>query len=138
MPSDAIRHPATGHDLPVVWAEQDTQDMRPYAVTGGRTRPRHALRLVTLLTATGNPVGPLGPEAGQLVELCQPGHRSIAELAGVLRLPVQVVKVLTSDLIDARLLRLVVPAGHDPHAAPTAQLLEATLAGLRRKWPDVA
>ena len=46
------------------WADEDEQDVRPYAVTGGRTRPRHTMRLVSLLVAGhALPPGALVPEA---------------------------------------------------------------------------
>jgi hypothetical protein len=117
------------------WVDEDQLDLRPYAVTGGRTRPRHTMRLLSLLVAT-RPVGiPLAPEAHQIADLCGAQPTTVAELAAQLRQPVQVVKIVLSDLIDDGVLTLATPVTADPK---DPQLLEATLAALRRRHPDAA
>jgi hypothetical protein len=117
------------------WSDQDEQEVRPYAVTGGRTRPRHTLRLVSLLRAgRSSPPEVLAPEARAALELCRGELRSVAEIAGLLRQPVQVTKVILSDLIDSGALVLAVP----DTTSNTVQLMEAVLAGLRNKFSDVA
>jgi DNA-directed RNA polymerase specialized sigma24 family protein len=75
--------------------------VRPYALTGGRTRSRGAnLPLETLVTATEAgraAVGKLSPEQKQLVLLCsQP--LSIAEISARLGVPLGVARVLAGDL----------------------------------------
>ncbi|MFJ9420012.1 DUF742 domain-containing protein [Streptomyces sp. NPDC101227] len=113
------------------WTDEEEQDVRPYAVTGGRTKPRHTMRLESLLAAGPTAsAGDLGPEASQAVALCRSGPRSVAELAAVLRQPVQVTRVVLSDLIDSGALRLAISdTSSNPH---DPQLLEALLARLER------
>ncbi|MBV9026910.1 MAG: DUF742 domain-containing protein [Streptomycetaceae bacterium] len=124
------------------WSVEDSTQVRPYAVTSGRTQPRHLLSLESVLEAgSAEPAGTASPEAAQILALCRSHRRSIAELSGTIGQPVPVVKVLVSDLLDARALWLPVttpfydsPTGPRPHT----QLLEAVSAGLRNLWPDAA
>ncbi|WP_258052537.1 DUF742 domain-containing protein [Streptomyces sp. Ru73] len=116
------------------WVEVDAEEVRPYAVTGGRTRPRHTLRLASRLApARESPTGALGPEAEQAHALCCAEPRSVAEIAALLRQPATVTKIILSDLLDQGALRMAVPdsAITDPR---NADVLEACLAGLRRKF----
>ncbi|MEV7374372.1 DUF742 domain-containing protein [Streptomyces sp. NPDC090301] len=105
--------------------------IRPYAVSGGRTRPTIALDLLSLVTATGSsPRASLGPEHSLALELCD-GPTSVAEIAAHLRLPAVVTKVLLSDLLDCGALTARAPRIHDH---PTDRsLLEAVLDGLRQR-----
>ncbi|MFJ2115517.1 DUF742 domain-containing protein [Streptomyces sp. NPDC087850] len=105
--------------------------IRPYAVSGGRTRPTAALDLLTLVMSTGSvPQTHLGPEHAQAVGLCQ-GPTSVAEIAAHLRLPATVTKVLLSDLVDCGAITARPP---DSFENPTDRfLLEAVLDGLRRQ-----
>ncbi|MBA9006891.1 MULTISPECIES: DUF742 domain-containing protein [Thermomonospora] len=77
--------------------------VRPHVVTGGRAHPtRNIFDLVTLvIAAPGDPAAQLTPEQRRIVRLCQGGALSVAEVAGHLSLPVSVVKVLLSDLVDS-------------------------------------
>ncbi|WP_406438968.1 DUF742 domain-containing protein [Streptomyces sp. NBC_01613] len=117
--------------------------VRPYLVTRGRTRARHWLSPETVLEAGNGRAGP-GLSEGeyqQITDLCRQRHRSVAELAGTVRLPLTAARVLISDLVDARVLVLSVTAAYTPTDSstgdrPTHQLLEALRAGLARKWPD--
>lgn len=75
--------------------------VRPYALTGGRTRSRGTnLPLETLITSTDagrEATGKLSPEQRQIVLLCsQP--LSIAEISARLSVPLGVARVLASDL----------------------------------------
>lgn len=78
----------------------DEAFIRPFYVTGGRTRPlRDGLRLHTLVTAP--PVAlhaPLRFERRRIVELCQ-HPLSVAEIAAGLGVPVGVTRVLIADLL---------------------------------------
>lgn len=71
------------------------------------------------------------PEAKQVLQLCRAGPRSVAEIAATLGLPVQVTKIILSDLIDCGALSFVVPTITSGDPASDPQLLEAVLAGLR-------
>ena len=104
--------------------------VRPYAITGGRTRSQHAypLEALVLTSAIGQKPGPSrSPEARAICELCTKS-RSIAEVAAHLRVPIGVVRVLVGDLAGDGLVLV-----HEGSAeAPDNQLLERVLSGLRR------
>ncbi|MFD5073618.1 DUF742 domain-containing protein [Streptomyces sp. NPDC058371] len=105
--------------------------VRPYTVSNGRTRPTTALDLLSQVRATGaTPLGYLGPEHSQALELCR-GPVSVAEIAAHLKLPAAVTKVLLSDLVDCGALTTKSPAF--PHNPTDRSLLEAVLDGLRRQ-----
>lgn len=74
--------------------------IRPYALTGGRTRARHHLLVETLISVPEfDPVlaDSLMPESRMLyTRACQ--RMSIAELSATLDLPLGVIRVLISDL----------------------------------------
>jgi hypothetical protein len=84
---------------------------RPYTLTNGRTRPRRNLPLDGLVlrsprgeTAVASLRGP----AGEVLDVCDEPI-SIRDIAGVLRLPVGVVRVLVDDLVADRLVHVRVP-----------------------------
>lgn len=110
---------------------------RPYTASGGRTRPAVALDLLSLVTATGlRPRAPLGAEHVLALRLCAGAAAvTVAELAGQLRLPAVVVKVLLSDLVAHGAVTVQPPRfpGGGPLAAPDHDLLRAVLDGLRRR-----
>lgn len=119
------------------WTHEAEQEVRPYAITGGRTQPGHAMRLLTLLVARRNPPSAqLGPEAAEALALCRGQQQSVAEIAAVLRQPVQVTKIILSDLLDTGALAMAVP-DDTSDTRPSVQLLEAVLAGLRTKFPEL-
>jgi hypothetical protein len=74
--------------------------VRPFLLTGGRTRPLHdGLRVETLLFAQPAALSaPLRFEARRIVELCQ-RPMSIADLAAALHAPLGVIRVLVADLV---------------------------------------
>ncbi|MFC4867230.1 MULTISPECIES: DUF742 domain-containing protein [Streptomonospora] len=106
--------------------------VRPYTVTGGRTRPAEAgLDMISIVVATRERVdwGPLEPEHAAILRLC--GRPvSVAELSAQLDLPMTVVKVLLGDLIANGdvLARAPMPASDPPHMS----VLQAVLDGIRR------
>lgn len=83
--------------------EDDPDDLviRPFLLTGGRTRPaRENLHIETLIQARpGAMPAALRFEARQIVELCRQAT-SMAELSAALRVPLGVARVLVSDLVD--------------------------------------
>lgn len=119
---------------PAPYAEEFAVDgdgvrVRPYVLTGGRTRASRSLPLEALVSVSSTAAAPGAVEhqqvAQQVIVLCgQP--RSVAEIAALMRVPVGVVQVLVSDLADAGAV-----AVHA--AAPTdLDLMRRVLAGLRR------
>ncbi|WP_326812442.1 DUF742 domain-containing protein [Streptomyces scopuliridis] len=120
-------------DAPAPWDVVDQEYLRPYMVTGGRTDPSHAMGLGSLLKARANGASrPLNPEEQQVLVLCQGGPRSVAEVAGRLRQPVQVTKILLSDLLECGALIMAMPTTYTDARDP--QFLEAVLDGLRKKF----
>lgn len=106
--------------------------VRPYAVTGGRTRPRYDLPIEALVSAAPylpRDVTTLTPEYKAIIDLCR-NWRSVAEVSALLRLPLGVARVLIADMAHEGLLRL-----HQSPVAdgqPDLQLLERVLSGLRK------
>ncbi|MEU7019989.1 DUF742 domain-containing protein [Streptomyces sp. NPDC046203] len=105
--------------------------IRPYTVSGGRTKPTATLDLLSMVMATGGaPQAHLGPEHSLALGLCG-APTSVAEIAAHLKLPAVVTKVLISDLVDCGALTARAPRFH---TNPTDRsLLEAVLDGLRQR-----
>jgi hypothetical protein len=106
--------------------------LRAYAVTGGRTRPRHTdLEMESLVatTALGEGESPrLSMERRAIAHLC---HQvlSIAEVSAHLDLPLGVTRVLVGDMAVEGLVSIHRPSS--PEAQPDLALLQRVLAGLR-------
>jgi len=96
-PAHAAPAPEPGDDLVV----------RPFMLTGGRTRPLHdGLRIETLLHAAPAALSaPLRFESRRIVELCQ-APMSMADLAVALQVPLGVVRVIVADLVTESYLRI--------------------------------
>ncbi|GIG85297.1 DUF742 domain-containing protein [Plantactinospora endophytica] len=106
--------------------------LRPYVLTKGRARPsRNTISVDTLLIAT-DPPPPLPVSAGRqeraLLAMCR-GLLSLVEVAARLELPVSVVRVLASDLVDSG--HLTARAGSPRSAQLPRDLLQEVLNGLR-------
>ncbi|WP_106399755.1 DUF742 domain-containing protein [Actinocorallia populi] len=105
--------------------------VRLHVVTGGRAHPsRNVFDLVTLVAVARPATTGLTPEQRRVMELCRGGALSVAEIAGHLRLPVTITKVLLSDLVDSGHLVVRSPA---PSQRPSAGLLQEVLDGLRAR-----
>ncbi|MCK1797328.1 DUF742 domain-containing protein [Streptomyces sp. XM4193] len=115
------------------WLDGDAGRLiRPYTVSGGRTRPTVSFDLLTLVMATGSrPHSQLGPDHAQVLGLC--GRPvSVAEIAAHIRQPAVVTKVLLSDLLDCGAVATRKPTLLGPDS-PDLALLEAVLHGLRAR-----
>src|SRR5262245_46358179 len=80
---------------------------RPYVVTGGRTRPTVDLALETLVRTT--PLGRatlsagfLHPEQRLILDLCDRGLLSVAEISAHLHLPFGVARVVVADMTNQK------------------------------------
>jgi hypothetical protein len=104
--------------------------VRPFIVTGGRTRPADdRLRVETLVTAVPAALSvPLGFERRHIVEICQ-RPLSVAEVASSLGVPIGVARVVIADLIAERLLTVQDHLGFDDY--PSRSLLERIREGVR-------
>ena len=114
------------------WFDEDAGPLvRPYAVARGRTRPtRHDLEMTTLVVAarTDRPMN-VDREYTHILRMCQ-RPLSIAEVSATLSLPLVVVKVLLSDLIDWGLIIFRSPSRTSDD--PQIELLQAVLDGIRK------
>jgi hypothetical protein len=107
--------------------------VRPYALTGGRTRDLWTgLPIEALLSATPNAAAQPGqsPEQRTIVRLCTHAFQSVAEISALLKLPLGVVRVLVGELVDSGVLELYQPRHQSER--PDRALLERVLDGLRR------
>ncbi|MFF3346876.1 DUF742 domain-containing protein [Streptomyces sp. NPDC002779] len=111
--------------------------VRPYAMTGGRTRSgptgvRFDLIALVTLDASAPRVDDdtaLGPEHRALIDLCRPETQSVAELAAGADLPVGVVRVLLGDLLEMG--RVTVSRPVPPAQLPDERILREVIEGLR-------
>ncbi len=106
--------------------------VRPYAVTGGRTKPRIHLEIEAMVAAAhyeARDLSVLSPECQAILNLCR-DWRSVAEISAVLRMPLGVARILIADMAAEGLVRI-----HQiDHAQgrPDIQVLERVLTGLRK------
>ncbi|GAQ58353.1 DUF742 domain-containing protein [Streptomyces acidiscabies] len=115
---------------------QTPELVRPYVITRGRVLPDEGqLSLITLVTAApGDRRRPtrLTPEEQSLLDLCDAGYLSVAEIAGHTQLPLGVVKILLAALVEAGHLVTRPPVQRAPLA--DREILEEVLNGLRAKF----
>jgi hypothetical protein len=112
-------------------AKMRSRRIRPYALTGGRTKTRHHLLVETLISVPQyDPVlsDSLMPESKSLYESARK-RISVAELSVLLDLPLGVVRVLISDLA-AQGAVFIHPTAYAYQNDPN--VLERILDGLKR------
>ena len=106
--------------------------VRPYAVTGGRTKPRYQLQIEAMVAAShyeARDLSVLSPECQAILGFCR-DWRSVAEISAVLRMPLGVARVLIADMAMEGLVR-VHQIDH-AEGRPDINLLERVLSGLRK------
>jgi hypothetical protein len=118
------------------WVDRNAGPVvRPYALTGGRTKPTSdmVLDLITVIVASRwtqelDDAAGLSPEHRRIVGLCR-GQATVADVASATALPLTVVRVLLADLVMQGRITVVPqrPIGEQPSAA----LLKEVLHGLR-------
>ncbi|MBV7697261.1 DUF742 domain-containing protein [Streptomyces sp. TRM70350] len=137
--------PGTPKKLPVRGGDRKPARVRPYSLTGGRTRFGHVLLVETFVASTaaldapeerkeltnGSLRSTVMPEMRAIVELCR-RMRTVAEIAALLRMPLGVVRVLLSDLADQGRIRVYGTGTGHGTGRPDRALLERVLSGLRR------
>lgn len=115
------------------WLDHDAGPVvRPYALTGGRTRPSgqrfDLLDMVGAVRRGAQDLAQLPPEHTEVLERCQI-PAPIVDLAADLDLPVGVIRILVSDLRERGLVTI-------HHAEPAGfgdlKILQEVLDGLRR------
>ena len=117
QPQAWFEPPSPEHSVATGQSAMDEGDgvfVRPFIVTGGRTRPLHdGLRLETLVEALPAALSaPLQFEQRQIVELAQ-RPVSVAEVAARIGVPLGVARVLIADLYTGKYISL-----HEPHELP--------------------
>ncbi|MGA5123104.1 DUF742 domain-containing protein [Streptomyces pseudogriseolus] len=138
---------APKHQLPVRGGDRKPARVRPYSLTGGRTRFGHVLLVETFVGATAGTaaleaaeerreltsggLASVMPEVRAIVELCR-RMRTVAEIAALLQMPLGVVRVLLSDLADQGKIRVYGTGTGHGTGRPDRALLERVLSGLRR------
>ncbi len=106
--------------------------VRPYAVTGGRTKPRTQLEIEAMVAAAhyeARDLSVLSPECQAILGFCR-DWRSVAEISAVLRMPLGVARILIADMAVDGLVRI-----HQldlVEGRPDLNLLERVLSGLRK------
>lgn len=107
--------------------------VRPYAWTGGRTRPMYNLAIEALIETSDlgrNEAALLQPEHRSIAGLCVQ-TRSVAEVAALLSLPLGVARVLVGDMAGMGLVIVHQTVGGNGEL-PNIAFLERVLSGLRR------
>src|SRR3954447_26697471 len=109
--------------------------VRPYARTGGRTKPGRDLDLEALVLPTANgrdawesPL--LSPEHTTVIEICR-RWVSAAEIAAELRVPLGVARIIIADMVDLGLVEVLKTAAADGDERDPA-FLRRVLSGLQR------
>ncbi|NUR62435.1 MAG: DUF742 domain-containing protein [Catenulispora sp.] len=126
--------PAAGGDgYEPRWFDDEAGPLvRLYALTRGRARPvREVFDLLALIATRARP-GPeagFGPEHTAVLDLCDPVPRSVADLASDCGLPLGVVRVILSDLLESGCVRVSGPAV--PDGVPDERILREVINGLR-------
>lgn len=107
--------------------------VRPYALTGGRTRSSTDLPLETIVRTTthgASQLRQLSHERRNIANMCRE-PLAIAEISAHLHLPLGVARVLVGDMVTEGLLMTAQDAPTSPDARPDASLLERVLHGLQ-------
>ena len=117
----------------------EAASVRPYAVTGGRVRSSSSeLPLETLIErlAGGPDERGLPPERRAILQHAAANFISIAEVSALLRMPLGVVRILISDLVEEGYLKVHtsmpvnVHTGHGQNPALSLSVLESVLNGI--------
>jgi hypothetical protein len=118
--------------------DEETAVVRPYALTGGRTKANYVLELETLVSAKDSAAEGFVSQAAveqveslSIMEECR-HPRSVAEIAAVLRVPLGVARVLIGDAADAGLVTVHRTISGNDGAEAHLVLMERVLSGLRR------
>ena len=111
--------------------------VRPYAVTGGRTRPRVDIAIEALVETTPRgrsrtDVLAQGREQQYIVTLCDGRLQSLAEISARMQLPLGVARVLVADMAADGMVAVYEPTSLDGNDAVGTELLERVLSGLRK------
>ena len=123
----------SGHDDPTEMSGEATPSprfVRPYTITAGRTRATVDLPLEATLRVQPRDVeARLSPAAQQILDICD--TRSVAEVSALAHMPIGVVRVLLSDLVEQGFVRVQATITESSSRDERIELIERTLRGLR-------
>ena len=103
--------------------------VRPYTITSGRTVASVDLPMEATLRTQQDGTGGLSAAARKVLEVCD--TRSVAEVAALVHMPIGVVRVLLSDLVEHGHIRVQATITNDSSRDERIELIERTLRGLR-------
>ena len=104
--------------------------VRPYTMTAGRTHATVDLPMeATLRLQPHGADADLSLAARQVLEVCD--TRSVAEVSALVSMPLGVVRVLLSDLVEQNVVRVQATITEDSSTDERLALIERTLRGLR-------
>ena len=104
--------------------------VRPYTLTGGRTAPKVELPVeATLRRESAGLVQLADANLTRILDVCD--KRSVAEVSAHVHMPIGVVRVLLSDLIEQGHVRVQATLTADSSQDERRELIERTLRGLR-------
>ncbi|MDH3705006.1 MAG: DUF742 domain-containing protein [Acidimicrobiia bacterium] len=107
--------------------------VRPYALTGGRTRSSTDLPLETIVRTTAHGANQLHHLHHERRKIADMGREplAIAEISAHLHVPLGVARVLVGDMVTEGLLMTAQAPQTSPDARPDTSLLERVLHGLQ-------
>jgi len=104
--------------------------VRAYTITSGRTTASVELPLeATLRLLPRDASAPLTASTRRVLDVCD--RRSVAEVSALVTMPIGVVRVLLSDLVEQNLVRVQATINADSSKDERIELIERTLRGLR-------
>ncbi len=103
--------------------------VRPYTITAGRTKASVDLPLEATLRREGESGVGLSVSALRVLEVCH--QRSVAEVSALVSMPLGVVRVLLSDLVEHGIVRVQNTITDSSSRDERIELIERTLRGLR-------
>ena len=120
---------------PAIGGEDDhvpsARFVRPYTITAGRTRATVDLPLEATLRRRPGATVPdhLNSVALRVLTTCD--TRSVAEVSALVSMPIGVVRVLLSDLVEQNLVQVQATITESSSKDERIELIERTLRGLR-------
>ncbi len=110
--------------------ERAARFVRPYTITAGRTRASVDLPMeATLRRLPTGGDSTLSPAARQVLDACN--TRSVAEVSATVSMPLGVVRVLLSDLVEQGCVQVQATLSDSSSIDERIELIERTLSGLR-------
>lgn len=123
--------PVELYPAPPAVPRPDEPLIRPYILTGGRTRPRHELEMHALISTTERgrtTTRGLPAEHAAICRLCR-SPQSVAEVAALMKVPLPVARVIVVDMEGQDLVVVTAPGQDD---GQSTEILTRVLEGLRR------